>query len=254
MNSGLPVHPTAHPNTSLHYLILGVLMCGLLSHPALIGAQPPGQLLIGNFSPAVISNTLPDQWQLYPFKMIPRQTRYKLVQTADKTALLAQSDNAASALVRTLNVDPKKYPRLSWSWKPDSILKKGNLRQKSGDDSPARLYVLFDQQKAADRLRWSYRYQFPKEVICYVWANHLPRQRIIENPYAKRVKMVVVGSGIPKQKKWYSYQRNLVYDYTRIFGRAPDGIRIVGLALMTDTDNTGGRVQTYFGNILLSLP
>jgi hypothetical protein len=46
-----------------------------------------------------------------------------------------------------------------------------------------------------------------------------------------------------------SQQRNLVDDYQQAFGRQPPAI--MGIALMTDTDNTGERARAYYGDILL---
>jgi hypothetical protein len=44
-------------------------------------------------------------------------------------------------------------------------------------------------------------------------------------------------------------ERNLYADYKRLFAVEPP--RIAGIALMTDTDNTGESAVAYYGDIVL---
>jgi hypothetical protein len=64
--------------------------------------------------------------------------------------------------------------------------------------------------------------------------------------------MIVVESGPGGLGGWRDYRRNLVEDYRRAFGGEPG--RIVGMALMTDTDNTGASAEGLYGAIRLACP
>jgi hypothetical protein len=44
-----------------------------------------------------------------------------------------------------------------------------------------------------------------------------------------------------------SQQRNVYQDYLRAFGEPPP--MVTGVAIMTDTDNTGERALSYYGDI-----
>jgi hypothetical protein len=49
--------------------------------------------------------------------------------------------------------------------------------------------------------------------------------------------------------RWITEERNLVADYRQTFGRNPP--KIIGIGIMTDTDNTGEETTGYYGDILL---
>jgi hypothetical protein len=61
--------------------------------------------------------------------------------------------------------------------------------------------------------------------------------------------MVVASSGHRRLGQWTTVERNYVADYERAFGTPPG--RLIGVAVMTDTDNTGERVEAYYGDIEL---
>jgi hypothetical protein len=60
--------------------------------------------------------------------------------------------------------------------------------------------------------------------------------------------MIVVESGAGKLNQWVSEERNIYEDYKRAFGEEPP--MISGVAIMTDTDNTGEAATAYYGDIL----
>jgi hypothetical protein len=64
--------------------------------------------------------------------------------------------------------------------------------------------------------------------------------------------MVAVESGDEKAGTWVTEERNVYEDYRRLFGEEPPMIGAV--ALMTDTDNTGGEATAYYGDITLEAP
>jgi hypothetical protein len=61
--------------------------------------------------------------------------------------------------------------------------------------------------------------------------------------------MVAVESGDENAGTWVTEERNVYEDYRRLFGEDPPDIGAV--ALMTDTDNTGGEATAYYGDITL---
>lgn len=89
----------------------------------------------------------------------------------------------------------------------------------------------------------------PKHVINYIWANRLPKGTAIDNAYTDRAKMIAVESGSEEVGRWLLEERNLYEDYKRLFGEEPP--RIAGIALMTDTDNTGESAVAYYDDIAL---
>jgi Protein of unknown function (DUF3047) len=89
----------------------------------------------------------------------------------------------------------------------------------------------------------------PQAVINYIWANRLPKGAAIDNAFTDRAKMIAVQSGPQEMGRWLSEERNLYEDYRRLFGQEPP--QIAGIAVMTDTDNTGESAVAYYDRITI---
>ena len=72
----------------------------------------------------------------------------------------------------------------------------------------------------------------------------------LDNAYSARAKMVAVRSGAADAGRWVTERHDLYADYRSIVGGEPP--RIVGVALMTDTDDTGERAVAYYDAITLA--
>ncbi len=224
------------------------------------GAASPA-IDVGRFSAPTASGALPAGWEPLVFKKIPRTTRYTVVREGDGWVLKAESDASASGLYRPLDVDPRAYPRLTWRWKVANVLDKGDARTKAGDDYPARIYVAF-RYDPADATTWektkygAYRLLYgdypPRAVLNYIWDNRLPPGTTLANAYTDRARMIVVRSGSAEVGRWLTETRNVLDDYRRAFGGEPP--RIAGIAVMTDTDDTGERAVAWYDAITLLPP
>jgi hypothetical protein len=89
----------------------------------------------------------------------------------------------------------------------------------------------------------------PYATLVYIWENRQPVGTVIANAHTGRVRMIVAGSGGEDVGRWRRLERNYVADFERAFGEPPG--RLVGVGIMTDTDNTGGEVEAYYGDIEL---
>jgi hypothetical protein len=161
-------------------------------------------------------------------------------------------------MYRPLDLNPKEYTTLSWCWKIDRVINKGDETKKGGDDYAARIYVTFkyDPSHATflERTKLGAIKMFhgeypPKGALNYVWAGHLPIGKRFSNPYTDRAKMVVVESGNEKATRWVCEERNLYDDYKQLFGEEPPILH--GIAVMTDTDNTGDEAIAYYADLVL---
>lgn len=201
---------------------------------------------------------LPAGWQPLTFRNITRHTEYRLLQEEGRPVIQAKSDHSASGLYRPLDLDPKVYAILSWCWKVDGIISKGDATKKEGDDYAARIYVTFkyDPDKAGFLERSLFgmakmregEYP-PKGVLNYIWANRIPKGEEISNAFTDRAQMVAVESGEAKVGQWVCEERNIYEDYQTLFGEAPP--RLSGVAVMTDTDNTGESASASYSDLVL---
>lgn len=178
-------------------------------------------------------NGLKPQWERKEFK---GQTRYSVVTEVNYHVLKAESNASASALIFRYKYDLKDFPILSWKWKVENTIKKGDEAKKVGDDYAARVYVIFPH--------W-----LPPltKSINYIWANKLPKGQYVPNPFYSKAVMVAVESGNESIEKWIAERRNVYEDFKVLFGEEPPAAG--GIAIMTDTDNTGESAIAYYDDI-----
>ena len=214
-------------------------------------------LVVGLFSSLQPGMDPPPGWEPLVFKKIDRHTRYELVMDDGVVAVKAVSAAAASGLIRRIQIDPMEYPLVEWRWKVSNTLQKGDVTQKKGDDYPARIYITFayDPSKLSfmDRIKYKtakliYGEYPPTGAINYIWGNHASIDTMVPNPYTSRAMMIAVESGDERTNQWVTQKRNLLEDYRNAFHTDPPPIS--GVAIMTDTDNTGEAATAYYGNII----
>ncbi len=185
-------------------------------------------LLIDDFE-----NGLKPQWETKNFK---GETLYKIVNTEHGSVLRAESRASASALIYRHQYDPKEYPILSWKWRVENTVKKGDETKREGDDYAARVYVIFPH--------WL---PHLTKSINYIWANRLQKGKHVPNTFYSKAIMVAVESGNENIGKWITERRNVYEDYKTLFGEEPP--LAGGIAIMTDTDNTGEAAVAYYDDI-----
>ncbi len=164
------------------------------------------------------------------------KTSYEVVKEKNGHVLKAVSDGSATGLIYKYKYDVNEYPILTWRWKIEKIIKKGDAYTKEGDDYAARVYVIFPH--------WI---PFKTRSINYIWANKLPKGAHTPNTYYKKAILLAVESGPENIGKWITEERNVYEDYKKLFGEEP---RMAGgVAIMTDTDQTGEKAVSYYDDI-----
>ena len=233
------------------------LMLVLLNLSRNVSAQLQNVIEVGKFSAATVGQGFPDGWKPLTFKKIEKHTTYALVKDNDEVVIKAVAEASASGLTREIKIDPKEYPFIQWRWKVSNILKKGDVHKKEGDDYPARIYITFEYdpsklsffEKAKYKaIKLLYGQYPPLAASNYIWESNAPAGTMVPNPYTDRVMMFVVESGGAKLNQWVNEERNVYEDYKKAFGFEPP--MISGVAIMTDTDNTGESAIAYYGDIV----
>lgn len=222
----------------------------------LFASQGLAQLEVGEFSAAAQGKALPEHWKPLTFPKVARHTSYRLVKDAGSTVLKARSEASASGLIREIRIDPREYPIVRWRWKVENLLSRSDITRKDGDDYPARLYITFEYELA--KVGFSRRAQYrvgrllfgdiPIAALNYVWDGKAAAGTFADNAYTDFARMVVVRSGAQALGTWVDEERNVYDDYRKAFGEAPPMIK--GVAIMTDTDDTGESATAYYGDIV----
>lgn len=236
-------------------------LAGLLLGCATAGAAAPGATL------ACESRNLGfDQkaagWTHLPLSKLKRDTVYTLAPDAGRSGVLrASADRSASLYVALLKPAMRTPMTLSWDWKTDALVAGADNRDKRREDAPLRVLVAFDgdvstlpeaEQQQFKRAKTLSGRTPPYALLMYIWSDQVPVGSVIPSAHTSQVKMLAVASGPSGLGSWQSVQRNLADDYRRAYGAEPGPV--LGVAVMTDTDNTGTKAAGEYAAIRVGCP
>jgi len=205
--------------------------------------------------------SLEDGWEPMEFPKIDRHSRYQLTDDNGEQVVKATTDNSASGLIARVSVEPGDSLILRWRWKVSNVYEQGNARKKEGDDYPARIYVAFEfepdeagffERAKRKTVEVVFGEELPGNALNYIWANRLPVGEIVANPFTDTTMMVAVNSGTANTGEWVTVERDIVADYRKAFDREPP--KLVGVAIMSDSDNTGASATAWYGDVRLVKP
>jgi hypothetical protein len=200
-----------------------------------------------------------DEWAHLPLSKFKNDTQYKLVQEAGQQVLRAEADDSASLYALKLKTPSAAFNTLQWRWKTDALIPGADNRDQKREDSPLRVMLSFDGDLASlpeseqFRIRMSKAIsgvELPFATLMYIWSEQHALESIIASAHTNQLKMLVVASGKHGLGAWQSLRRDIAEDYRRAFGSAPS--RLIGVSVMTDTDNTGKKAVGWYADLSLS--
>ncbi len=187
-----------------------------------------------------------------------RETQFEPVRVDGRAALAVTADASASMVRRQVHVPADALGQLSFSWKVPALIAGADMAARDTDDAPVRLVLAFE----GDRGRFSAKNamlselaraltgeEMPYATLMYVWCNTRVPGSVILNPRTDRIRKIVVESGSSGLGQWHDYERDVRADFVHAFGEEPGALLAVGI--MTDSDNTGSRVQAWYGPLQL---
>jgi hypothetical protein len=210
-----------------------------------------------NSSSSPESNPETVKWQhcAFPGK---KSTRYRAVRLDGRDAVFSESDSAASMLRQHLRVEPSNLGKLGFSWRVPKMISGADMTQRDGDDSPARVVLAFEGDRSSFSAKNAMLSELalaltgeplPYATLMYVWGTHSAPESVIINTRTDRIRKVVIESGPARLDRWLDYERDIRADYEKAFGEAPGAL--VGIAIMTDSDNTRQKTKAWFGPVSL---
>jgi hypothetical protein len=156
--------------------------------------------------------------------------------------LRSKGDNSTISRDLKASVDLKEMPILEWKWKVMTLPTGGNACQKSTDDQAAQVYVAWLRSPEAVRSR----------IIGYVWDSTAPAGTICKSEKTSTVTYVVLRSGSNELGKWITERRNVVEDFRKIYGEAPD--KPTALSLAIDSDDARSSAESFIGPLVFTRP
>lgn len=236
---------------------MSILVAGCATAPV---AEVPATT-IARFSASASGSALPAGWQPLIINRTKTPTDYRLERDplTQEFVLHATADASASGLRQRLDVDSEAWPVVRWRWRVVDLIVGADNQDRYSEDSPVRLMLFFDGDRSTlpvtervmmETARLLTGQELPYATLMYIWENRFPVGTVLPNSFTSQVKLFVVGSGPDlRLGQWKVFERNYVEDYRRAFGASPG--RLIGVGIMTDTDNTGERIEAYYGDVEL---
>ena len=168
----------------------------------------------------------------------------EIVSDDGQPVLHLRSKGETSTINRDLkaSVDPKETPILEWRWKVMTLPTGANACQQSTDDEAAQVYVAWLRTPEAVRSR----------IIGYVWDSTAPAGTICKSGKTSTVTYIVLRSGAGELGKWITERRNVVEDFRKIYGEAPDKPNALSLGI--DSDDTRSSAESFIGPLVFTRP
>ncbi len=182
-------------------------------------------------------------------------TQYRLEHAHGQPWLRADAQRSASLLSQALDIDVVQHSRIRFAWRIEEWLRDADVALRDKEDSPARLILAFDGDRSEFSIKDAAMSELsqlmtgepmPYATLMYVWCPRREVGSVVHNPRTDRIRKIVVAN--PKTGlDAGAIERDIVADYQQAFGRAPG--RLIGIAIMTDSDNTQSRARTLYGPI-----
>lgn len=215
------------------------------------------------FSGCAAGAVLPPGWQ--PHRMRPDRldTLYRVAADplGGASVVAAHAERGATGLRCDLRREPGQFRDIEFSWRAETVPPEARCDDDTLDDCTARVVVAFDGDLSGLSLReLIFREQvelftgqvLPHSMLMYVWDSQLPVGTVVRYPRSDSIRYLVVDSGTAAAGPWRHHRRDLVADYRQVFGREPGALRSLGV--MTDSDDLGGAVEAWYGDIRLPWP
>jgi DUF3047 family protein len=206
---------------------------------ALAAVATAAEVLLEDWQAEKVGTTgLPGQWKAQNWGA-PNYQNLTIVEDDGRRALHMKSVDDSITLNREIKgkVRLKDTPILEWEWKSIVLPKGANACKKSTDDEAAQIYVVWPRFPEHVRSR----------IIGYVWDATQPAGTVCRSEKTRTVTYVVVRSGSTDLNKWLTEKRNVVEDFKKIYGEAPDDPAV--LSLSTDSNDTSSTSEAMVGAI-----
>lgn len=199
----------------------------------------------------------PWQHRTFPAK---QPTIYTAMQVDGRFAMQAVANQSASMLRQSIRVEPSQIGKLAFSWKVNALIPGADLSQRTGEDSPTRLVLVFEGDNAKNPFNAKDAMlselaltltgePLPYATLIYAWDNSHPTGSVFSNHRTDRIRKIVLESGAAKVGQWIDYERDIKADFVKAFGEAPGALLSVGI--FSDTDNTKSNVTAWYGPVRL---
>ncbi len=236
----------------------GCVACATAPQVAVEGEASITEPAALDVAPADLGSVLGSGWEPYrlPGK---RVTSYRVSEVDGQPAVRADAHRSASMVRRKLNVPARDLGQIRFSWWVPHMMAQARLRDHGKEDSPVRVVLAFDGDHGKLSTRNKLMFELahtltgeppPYATLMYVWDSEASLDEVINSARTDRIRKIVVDSGPYRLKSWRAHERDVVADFRRAFGEDPGAL--IGVALMSDSDNTASIIHAFYGPVWFS--
>ena len=174
-------------------------------------------------------------------------------------AVRLHSKAALTFLGKSVDIDIRQFPLVSWKWRVENVLQGIDERTKQGDDHPIRIFFVFEPDKSKQSTWFRFKrflyldrahgHPIGGRFTEYLWSSHLKAGDLINDPGKPWQKLMVVEGGAQNLGKWLEYRRNLYEDFKQLYGEGPRSL--IFIAILNDTDQTGLEAVSFIADLKL---
>ena len=209
---------------------------------------------------SVLPGTVLSHWTHYRL-LGKKPTVFQYERVEGRDTLAVEAISSASMVRRKVRVAPQDLGQVRFSWNVPELIATADMGQRDFDDSAVRVVFAFD----GDRSTFSGKNamlneltlaltgeEMPYAVLMYVWSKQRAVGEVIHSPRTDRIRKLVVESGGQNLNQWQDYERNIAADFFKLYGELPGAL--IGMGLMTDTDNTHTTAHAWYGPLQVLPP
>jgi len=219
-----------------------------------------GANLLTDFGGAL--GTPPAPWR---FVGLPNQTKpmtqFRVIAQEGARVLEVKTDESYGNLVHDLTGASSNVRTLSWRWRIEQGNPAGDPNTRSGDDHPLAVCAMFDlplsavpftERQVLRAARLTSGENLATATLCYTWDERLAPSTVLDSPFTRRVRnMVLRGTGEPLQQ-WRREQRDLRADFLKLFGDESSTVPpLLSVAVSADSDNTHRHTLALLSDLVL---
>lgn len=181
---------------------------------------------------------IPRGWELMTHDGTPELS---IVREEIGQALKLHADKSSFSIQKEIDVDLRVTPWLVWQWNVTLLPKRGDFTLTKQDDQAAQLILAFSKSF------WEIR-----KSVSYIWGNAFPIGTMGDTAAGALLplldlKAIVVRSGEKDMGIWISESRNVLDDYTQLYGKEPD--RAIGIRIQINSQHTGAQAESLWGRM-----
>ena len=173
-------------------------------------------------------------------RKVKKLTTYILGSNENGNYLRAEAEGVGSGLGKEIKIDLNKTPFLNITWKVERDLRGIDEKSKKGHDYAARVFVVKKTGLTA----------LSNKAINYIFSSNNSIDDHWRSPYTKSSIDYVLSTTEKNLNEWVTVKANVKNHFKKLHNIDVDILS--GVALMTDTDQTGLEAISYYQNIYFS--